>query len=92
MTQNIREDFWKRVIFINPQNIKEEEIGVVSDDNIKWLINTTLKEIEEDLEELQKMVDEHPMRNELGEKVEIFDNGYSTALARVKQLIHQKLI
>lgn len=41
----ILEKFWKQVMFCSPSVIKNDDIGVVSDDNIRWLIEDLINEI-----------------------------------------------
>lgn len=37
--EELKQKFWDRVIEIEPSGIRDENIKVVSDDDIDWLIN-----------------------------------------------------
>jgi len=38
--EELKEKFWDKVLFCSPDEIKGEEIGIVSDENIDWLIRS----------------------------------------------------
>lgn len=42
----IKEEFWKRVYTCNPGDIISDDIKLVADKDIDWLLTSTLKEIE----------------------------------------------
>ena len=68
--------------FINQEFEKRGEQKVVSQSQIKNSINTTLKEIEEEMEEMPVSIE-----------TDVYNNTYHTIKKDdIKQLIHQKLI
>lgn len=40
--RELKEEFWKKVKFVNPQDITSEDVGIVSDGNVDWLIEKVL--------------------------------------------------
>lgn len=48
-----KKEFWEKVIFVSPENIKSDEVGIVSDGNVDWLINEAItKAVESSLNEI----------------------------------------
>ena len=72
--------FWEEVLFVTPEEIKEDSIGIVSDDNVDSLIDKVRNEtIDECLEILERhyclnlgMID-HKAMEDVNELKELYD-------------------
>ena len=70
-TQEMKNKFWEEVLFVTPEEIKEDSIGIVSDDNVDSLIDKVRNEtIDEFIGMLEKLMENEALVVYLEDTVE----------------------